>query len=280
MHSAPFRVILNRDFDVQTANSFKAAINAGQLQIGFWQSMGTVITAEISAYAGFDWLLVDGEHGVNDLRSIRDQLQVISPSPSHAIVRIATSDAVAIKQVMDAGAQTILVPMVETAAEAEEMVKAMRYPPDGMRGNGAGVVRVSNYGRDIDYVANANEAACLLVQVESMTAIANLDEILAVDGVDGVFIGPADLATSMGYIKEPSHPYVENAIHDAIRRIKAAGKAPGILMGARVRVDKYIELGATFVAVGSDVGLFTKGVDALAASYKGGVARDRSGGVY
>ncbi|MFQ5438740.1 MAG: HpcH/HpaI aldolase/citrate lyase family protein [Paracoccaceae bacterium] len=249
-------------------NGFKQAIAERRLQIGFWQSLGTAITAEISAYAGFDWLLIDGEHGVNDIRSIRDQLQVISPGPSEAVVRIPSVDVVAVKQVMDAGAQTILVPIVNTPDEAELMVRAMRYAPEGIRGNGAGVVRASDYGRDEGYLRRANADACLLVQIETREALGNLRAICALRGVDGVFIGPADLATSMGHIGDTEHPEVQAAIETAIKRIRASGKAPGILMGDETRARRYIELGAVFVAVGSDVAILAQGSKALAAKYR------------
>jgi 4-hydroxy-2-oxoheptanedioate aldolase len=261
-------------------NTFKAALCAGQLQIGFWQSLGTAITAEISAYAGFDWLLLDGEHGVNDLRSIRDQLMVVDPSPTQAVVRISSVDVVEVKQVMDAGAQTILVPIVDTPEDAELMARAMRYPPAGIRGNGAGVVRASAYGQNADYVHGANDQACLLVQAETTQALDNLDGILAIDGVDGVFIGPADLATSMGHIGDPGHPDVQAAIEAAIVKIRAAGKAPGILMADEVRVRRYIELGALFVAVGSDIAVLGNGAKNLAARYLGGDATSAKGQVY
>ena len=250
-------------------NPFKAALRSGSLQIGFWQSLATSVTAEISAYAGFDWLLIDGEHGVNDIRSIRDQLMVIGPSPSHAVVRVPGVDVVAVKQAMDAGAQTVLVPIVDTAEDAELMARAMRYPPDGIRGNGAGVARVSGYGRIGDYAQTANAQACLLVQAETMTALDNLEDICAVDGVDGVFIGPADLATSMGHIGNPTHPKVQSAIEGAITRIRKAGKAPGILMANEKLARRYIELGALFVAVGADIHVLANGSSQLAKIYLG-----------
>jgi len=261
-------------------NTFKAALSAGKLQIGFWQSLGTAVTAEISAYAGFDWLLIDGEHGVNDLRSIRDQLMVVDPSPTHAVVRVSSVDVVEVKQVMDAGAQTILVPIVDTAQDAELMARAMRYPPAGIRGNGAGVVRASGYGQIADYVHGANDQACLLVQAETTQALDNLDGILQIEGVDGVFIGPADLATSMGHIGEPGHADVQAAIEAAIVKIRAAGKAPGILMADETRVRRYIELGALFVAVGSDIAVLGNGAKNLAARYLGGQGASAKGQVY
>ena len=261
-------------------NTFKTAITNGQLQIGFWQSLGTTITAEISAYSGFDWLLIDGEHGPNDIRSIRDQLQVVGPSPSQAVVRTSGVSVVEVKQVMDAGAQTVLVPIVDTPEDAELMARAMRYPPQGIRGNGSGVVRAADYGRTPGYLDNANDEACLLVQAETMTAIGNLDAICAIDGVDGVFIGPSDLATSMGHIGNPGHPEVQATIEAAITRIRANGKAPGILMADETRVRRYIELGALFVAVGSDVAILGNGAKSLAAKYLGGDTGSTKGQVY
>lgn len=261
-------------------NTFKKAITNGQLQIGFWQSLGTTITAEISAYSGFDWLLIDGEHGPNEIRNIRDQLQVVTPSPSQAVVRISGVDVVQVKRVMDAGAQSVLVPMVDTADEAALMAKAMRYPPEGIRGNGSGVVRASDYGRTPGYLGNANDEACLLVQAETITAINNLEAICAVKGVDGVFIGPSDLATSMGHIGNPGHPEVQAVIEDAILRICAAGKAAGILMADETKARRYIELGALYVAVGSDVAVFANGAKNLAAKYLGGAAASSKGQVY
>ncbi len=261
-------------------NDFKDALINRTLQIGLWQSLGTAVTAEICAHSGFDWLLVDAEHGINDLRSVRDQLQVIDPSPSRSVVRISSVSVVEVKQMMDAGAQTILVPMVDTAEDAEQMVRAMRYPPEGIRGNGAGVVRVSNYGREDDYQATANGQACLLVQVETKTALGNLEDICSVDGVDGIFIGPADLASSLGYHDQPGSEVVEVAIQDAIKRITAAGKAAGILMADQERVKNYISLGATFVAVGSDVAILAQGASGRAAQYLGGAKEASKSQVY
>jgi 4-hydroxy-2-oxoheptanedioate aldolase len=261
-------------------NKFKTAIGNGQLQIGFWQGLATGVTVEICAYAGFDWLLVDGEHGANDLRSIRDQLQIIDPSPSDAVVRISAVDVVEVKQVMDAGAQTILVPMVDTAEDAALMASAMLYPPHGIRGNGFGVVRVTDYGRSKTYTAGANDQACLLVQVETVLAMENIDAIAVTEGVHGVFIGPGDLATSMGHIGNPGHPDVQAAIEHGIARILAAGKAPGILMADETKVRRYIELGALFVAVGSDVAVLANGAKNLAVKYLGGDVTSAKGQVY
>ncbi len=248
-------------------NRFKSAITNGRLQIGLWQSLGSATTAELCAHTGFDWLLIDGEHGPNDLRSIRDQLQTVNPSPSHAVVRVPGVDVVWVKQVMDAGAQTVLVPLVNTAEDAALMAAAMRYPPEGIRGNGAGAVRASRYGMDRDYLHTANAQACLLVQAETRQALENLDAICATDGVDGVFIGPSDLATSLGHHGDPLHPEVQAAIEDAITRIAASGKAPGILMANDERVRRYMELGALFIAVGSDVGLLTGAAQGLAEKW-------------
>jgi len=263
-----------------SGNRFKAALSQGQLQIGFWQSLGHSVSTEISAAAGFDWLLIDGEHGPNTLLTVRDQLLAVASTSTHPVVRISQASVAEVKLVMDVGAQTILVPMVDTAEDAALMARAMRYPPDGNRGNGANVVRASGYGRNKDYVFGANDNACLLVQVETATALENLDAICRVEGVSGVLIGPADLATSMGYMGQPESAPVQTAIEDAIARILKAGKAPGILMGNEALARRYIELGALFVAVGSDVAALVGATDALVAKYKGGQAKPEAVQVY
>jgi 4-hydroxy-2-oxoheptanedioate aldolase len=261
-------------------NKFKTALKAGQLQIGFWQGLANAYTAEISAYAGFDWLLVDGEHSPNDITSIRDQLQIIDPSPSQAIVRCVVGHTHIIKQIMDIGAQTILVPMVDTAAQAGQLVRDMRYPPEGVRGAGAAVARSGRFSRIPDYLQTANAQACLLVQAESQLALDNIEAIAAVDGVDGIFIGPADLAADLGHLGDANHPDVRAAIDDAIRRIVATGKAAGILMADPVRVQHYIDLGAIFVAVGVDVTTFAQATSALAAKFRGAAVPQAGGQGY
>jgi 4-hydroxy-2-oxoheptanedioate aldolase len=187
-------------------NPFKSAIARGEQQIGLWLSLAHAYSAEVCATAGFDWLLVDGEHAPNDIPGTLAQLQALAAYRSHAVVRVVQGDASLVKQMMDIGVQTLLVPMVDTAQQARAMVAATRYPPQGVRGVAASVARASRWGAQADYLDRANDDACLLVQAESATALANLDEICAVDGVDGVFIGPADLAASMGRRGHPGHP--------------------------------------------------------------------------
>lgn len=255
-------------------NVFKQAMREKRAQIGLWCNLANPYSIEICAGAGFDWLLVDGEHSPNDLRSILEQLHVIAGYPAtQAVVRVPFGGGEAgtalIKQHLDLGAQTILVPMVDTAEQAKALVQAMRYPPDGIRGMAG--TRASRWGRYSTYGKEANDRVCLLVQAETQTAIDNLDAIAAVDGVDGVFIGPADLSASMGHIGNPGHPDVQAAIEGAIARILKAGKAPGILMLDETLAQKYLDLGALFVAVGLDTNLLVRHTSALAAKFKAGV---------
>ena len=249
-------------------NIFKQRLLAGQSQIGMWVGLANAYTTELCAGAGFDWLLIDGEHAPNDLRSILAQLQAIAPYPSQPIVRPPIGDVALIKQLLDAGVQTLLIPMVETAAQAELMVRAMRYPPNGVRGVGSALARSSRWNRVPDYLRQADSEMCLLVQVESKTGLDNLDAIAAVNGVDGIFIGPADLSASLGFLGQPNHATPLAAIEDAVRRIVASGKAAGILTGDDAAARRYLDMGATFVAVGVDATLFSKSVDALADKYK------------
>jgi len=244
-------------------NLFKAALAERRLQIGLWQDLASPYCTELCANAGYDWLLIDGEHGPNDLVTISGQIAALRGSRSHAIVRPPVGEAWIIKQILDAGAQTILVPMVETAEQAQALVRAMRYPPHGIRGVGAVVGRASDFGRISDYTLTADAETCLLVQVETTKGLENLDEIASVDGVDGVFIGPADLAASLGHLDNPAHPHVQDVIEDMIARIIRHGKAAGILIGDLALSKHYAELGATFVAIGHDVGLLALGASTL-----------------
>jgi len=248
-------------------NKFKEALKSKKLQLGFWQSLASISTCEISSQIGFDWLLIDGEHAPNDIGDIANLLRVIDPSDSHAVVRVVAGVPHIIKQVLDIGAQTILVPMVDTAEQAREMVKAVRYPPDGIRG-AALVTRAAHYGSSENYAPTANEEICLLVQAESKTAIENLDEICSVEGVDGVFIGPFDLAASMGFVEDPNNVVVQETIENAISRIVSSGKAAGILMLDEARAKKYMEMGSLFVAVGTDVSTFSNASKKLLANYR------------
>jgi 4-hydroxy-2-oxoheptanedioate aldolase len=248
-------------------NNFKRAIAAGQLQLGLWSSLSSHITVEVLANAGFDWLLLDTEHAPNELPMVHTQLQAAAQGRSQPVVRIPWNDTVTIKRYLDLGAQTLLIPFIQDADEARTAVAATRYPPLGVRGY-ASTARASDFGRVKDYPTRCEEHLCVLVQVETLQALANIEAIAAVDGIDGIFIGPGDLAASMGLIGQTAHPEVVAAIEDAVRRIRACGKAAGILVGDEKLTRRYIELGCNFVAVGSDVGILARGAEALAAKFK------------
>ncbi len=252
-------------------NAFKQALAQKRLQIGLWLGLASPYTTEICALAGFDWLLVDGEHAPNDLQSLLAQLQVIAGYPaSHAIARVPVGHGhvgtALIKQYLDLGVQTILVPMVDTAEQARAVVEAARYPPQGIRGMAG--ARASRWGRIEHYGRDANEQICVLVQAETRTALDNIDAIAAVDGVDGVFIGPADLSASLGHVGQADHPQVRAAIELAFERVLRAGKAPGILMIEPALARHYIDLGGLFVAVGLDSQLLASASATLSARFK------------
>jgi 4-hydroxy-2-oxoheptanedioate aldolase len=248
-------------------NAFKRALQAGKPQIGLWSSLSSNYTVEVIAGAGFDWILLDTEHSPNDLESLLTQLQAAAPYPSHPVVRVPWNDMVTIKRVLDIGAQSILIPYVSNAEEARAAVSYTRYPTGGVRGV-AGTTRASRFGRVKDYAKRAHEEICVLVQVENQAGLDNLAEIVAVEGIDGVFIGPADLHASLGYLGEIANPKVLPLIDDAIRRIRAGGKAPGILTVSEENAKRQLQAGALFVAVGADVGILARGAEALAARFK------------
>jgi 4-hydroxy-2-oxoheptanedioate aldolase len=248
-------------------NAFKRALQAAQAQIGLWSSLSSNYTVEVIAGAGFDWILLDTEHSPNDLENLLTQLQAAAPYPSHPVVRVPWNDMVTIKRVLDVGAQSLLVPYVSTREEAQAAVSFTRYPPAGVRGV-AGTTRATRFGRVRDYAQRAHEELCLLVQVETQGALDNLEAICAVDGVDGVFIGPADLHASLGHPGEIANPRVKPLIDAAVRRIRKAGKAPGILTPNEADARHWLECGALFVAVGADVGILARGAEALAAKFK------------
>lgn len=250
-------------------NTFKQWLRQPAARIGLWLGLADAYTAELCATAGFDWLLVDGEHGPNDLRSTLAVLQAVAPYPAQPVVRVPHGDPALIKQVLEIGATTLLVPMVETAEQAHQLVRAVRYPPAGIRGVGSGLARSSRWSAHPSYLHEANDRIGLLVQVETMTAMAELDAIAAVDGVDGVFIGPADLSASMGLLGQPGHPDVRRTIEDAFERVLAAGKAPGVLATDEAIARRYIELGARFIAVGVDATLLAQATRSLAKRFKG-----------
>lgn len=243
-------------------NPFKARLKTHDVQIGLWVAFGDASVAELAAQCGYDWLVIDGEHGPNGLRDVLGQLRAVGDK-SHAVVRVRDDTRAEIKQMLDIGAQTILVPMIESGDQAREAVRSMLYAPQGVRGVGAALARASGYGAVGDYLASANDEVCLLLQVESRAGLAALDDILAVEGVDGVFIGPADLAADMGHRGNPGAPEVQAAVTDALTRIKAAGRAAGILTSDRTLAKSYAAMGVAFLAVGSDVGVLNAGLRAL-----------------
>ncbi|MDN4589487.1 4-hydroxy-2-oxoheptanedioate aldolase [Xenophilus aerolatus] len=267
-------------------NTFKQALADKQSQIGLWVGLADGYAAEMLAGTGYDWLLVDGEHAPNDVRSVLAQLQGIASAASalppeatrpHPVVRVPVGETALIKQVLDIGAQTVLVPMVDTAAQAAQLVQAMRYPPEGIRGMGSALARASRWQAYPQYLHEANAQSCLLVQAETVEAMKNLDAIAATPGVDGVFIGPADLSASMGHVGNPGHPEVQAAIADGIARILKAGKAPGILSTTEEQARKWLAAGALFVAVGVDTILLTAAARQLLAKYKAAPAAGPNG---
>ncbi len=256
-------------------NPFKLALKNKQPQIGLWLGLCDAYATEICAGAGFDWLLIDGEHAPNDLRSTLQQLQAIAGYPGvHAIARVPMGHGhvgeMLIKQYLDLGATTLLVPMVDTTEQAEAVVRAARYPESNGKGGirGMGGARGSRFGRYPNYAHEANAQVCVLVQAETQTALNNLEAIAQVQGVDGIFIGPADLSASMGHPGNLTHPEVLAAIASAIARINAAGKAAGILSADEALAQQYLDLGALFVAVGLDTNLLVRHTSALASRFK------------
>ena len=254
--------------DIPT-NRFKRALQQGATQYGIWLGWGSTYTAEAVAGTGFDWLVIDGEHVPNDVRSILAQLQAVAPYPSQPVVRPVVGDTALIKQLLDIGAQTLLIPMVETAEQAAQVVAATRYPPQGIRGVGSALARASRWSQVDGYLRIANNEMCVLVQVETTAAIGNLEAIAAIEGVDGVFFGPSDLSASMGLIGQPGHPDVMKIIDAGIRTTKAAGKAAGVLATDPAIARHYVDQGATFVAVGVDTVMLVQACRALAAQFKG-----------
>jgi len=249
-------------------NPFKKALAEGEMQFGCWLGLADTFSAEMMGQAGFDWLVIDGEHAPNDLRSTLAQLQVLAATGSHAVVRVPVGETYMLKQILDAGAQTVLVPMVESANQARQLVRDVTYPPHGDRGVGYALGRAAHFSTITDYGTTADAQICLLVQVENRRGLAALDDILTVNGVHGVFVGPADLAADMGHMGNPDHPDVQAAIMDAIKRIRAAGKAPGILSTRDGMTNDAIAAGAQFVAVGADVLILGNGARALAKKWQ------------
>ncbi|MGO3146270.1 MAG: HpcH/HpaI aldolase family protein [Leucobacter sp.] len=235
--------------------------------VGLWACAGSAITAEIVASSGCDWVLLDAEHSPNGLESILAQLHAISAYPAIPLVRPPHGDPVLIKQVLDLGAQNLLIPMVDTPEQAEAIVRAIRYPHGGMRGVGSALARSSRWNRVDDYLVDASQTISLTVQIESTLAVANVDEIIATDGVDAVFVGPSDLAASMGYLGQQSHPDVVSAVLRVIAAGHQADKPVGVNAFAQADIERYIEAGASFVAVGADVAILARQSEALVERY-------------
>lgn len=248
-------------------NPFKHALAAGQPQIGLWCTLSTGFTAEVVAGAGFDWLLLDTEHSPGDVLTVLGQLQALSGYPVSPVVRPASNDPVLIKRLLDCGAQSLLIPYIESVSDARAAVTAIRYPPGGLRGVSA-ITRATHFGRVRDYARNAEAELCLIVQIETRRGIDALEEIAAVDGIDGIFVGPGDLAASLGHIGDPGHPEVVSVVEDAIARIVACGKPAGILTADPVFAERCIALGTIFTAVGVDAALLARAADALAARFR------------
>ena len=249
-------------------NTLKQALQAGVVQHGIWLTSGASVLAEVAGHAGFDWCLIDGEHGPNTVSEMLPQLQALAISGTPAVVRIANAEAWMVKQALDLGCQTVLVPMVDDAETANRMARAMRYPPEGNRGMGAVLARATSFGSMTDYPHTANGQMCLLVQAESAAAVENINAIAATTGVDGVFVGPADLSADMGYPGQPDHPEVEKAIDHLIARTVAAGKVSGIITFDQSRFTEYAEKGVTFLGVGGDMMILNTALKGLAAQVK------------
>jgi len=248
-------------------NVFKRALRQGKPQIGLWVGLADAYAAELLAITGFDWLLIDAEHAPNDPRSVLAQLQAMAPYPVHPVVRPVCGTVPLIKQYLDIGVQTLLIPMVETAEQARQMVAATRYPTRGVRGVGSALARASRWNQIDDYLRHSDDEMCVIVQVESVSGLTHLDGIAAVEGVDGVFFGPADLAASMGLLGKPADPAVQAAVMQGIATVKKAGKAAGTLTSDRKLARQYLDQGAQFVAVGVDTSILVKAAKELAAEF-------------
>jgi 4-hydroxy-2-oxoheptanedioate aldolase len=249
-------------------NKFLAEIRKDNPQIGCWVGFADANVAEALGGCGFDWLLLDGEHAPNNVRTVLEQLRALAPYDVSPVVRPVQGDVALIKQYLDVGAQTLLVPMVDTPEHAALLVKAMRYPPEGIRGVGAALARASRWNQIDNYLNLANDEMCLLVQAETALALTNIDAIANTEGVHGVFFGPADLSASMGFRGQPSHPEVKQAIMQAMTKVRAAGKAAGILVTDQKLANEYLMHGANFVAVGVDTTLLVRAATDLAKSFK------------
>lgn len=247
-------------------NSFKRDLLAGKKLIGCWSSLSNAITTEVLGVAGFDWILLDGEHSPNDIATFIPQLMALKDSASAPVVRPSSNNVVEIKRLLDAGFYNFLVPFVESVDEAKRAVSATRYPPQGIRGVSVSQ-RSNRYGTVPDYFKSINEHICVMVQIESRAGVAAARDIAALDGVDGIFVGPSDLAAGLGHLGNAGHPEVQAAMASIFADAKACGKPIGILAPVEADARRYIAMGATFVAVGSDLGVFRSATQALRDKY-------------
>lgn len=247
-------------------NKFKRAIAAGRPQVGLWASLASNVVCNVLADSGFDWIVIDTEHAPNDLNTVLGQLQALGASTTTPFVRPAWNDPVIIKRLMDIGALSLIVPFIQTREEARQAVRNTRYPPDGIRGV-AVATRANRYGRDTDYFRTVHERVCVIAQLETHAALDQLEDIAAVDGIDGIFIGPSDLSADLGHLGDPGNAETQDMIAKAAARCRAAGKPAGILTASVEAAHRYFEQGYTFVAVGTDVVVLRNGADALAKEF-------------
>ena len=247
------------------ANIFKRAIHSGKSQLGLWCTLSNAFSTEVIAGAGYDWILLDTEHSPGDPLTVLPQLQVLAAYPAAPVVRPAANDAVLIKRFLDAGAQSLLIPYVQDAPEAKAAVEATRYPPHGIRGVSA-LTRATRFGREKGYFDTAAQNLCVIVQIETGRALENLEAIAAVEGIDALFIGPADLAASLGFGAEQTHPDMRKIVIETLQRIQAAGKPSGLLTGDPVLQKMALAAGVSFLALGVDAGLLARSSETLLAN--------------
>jgi 4-hydroxy-2-oxoheptanedioate aldolase len=248
-------------------NTFKRAIIAGQLQLGAFMALADPIAAELMANTDFDWLVIDGEHGPNDINSITRQLQAVAAYPAKPVVRIKDHNVANIKQILDIGAQSLLIPMVESSLQAARLVKAVQYPPKGVRGLGGGLTRATRWGAITDYLQKGEDEICLVLQIESPEGLEELQAITLTEGVDAIFIGPADLAASLGYLGQHSHPEVCLVVEQAIEKVHSLGKPVGVFCGDPLQAQRYRKLGASFFLIGADTMLLRTAADHLVGRF-------------
>lgn len=273
---ARWRSALSDAFMRTPVNRFKRALTSEKVQAGLWLGLTDSVCIEIAAGAGYDWLLLDGEHAPFDVAKLLVGLQVAAGFAVQPLVRLPEGNPVLIKKVLDLGAQTILVPTVESAAQARRLVSAIRYPPRGFRGVGTGLARAAFWNQRSDYLERADDEICLVVQIETARGLDCLEEILSVEGIDALFIGPADLAASLGHLGKPGHPDVQRAIFAAMQRIRACGKSCGSLVGDPVLARKYVEAGCNFIGVGLDTVLFRGALQRALSEFRNGADNQSS----